>query len=181
MKLYIFWSKVSIWNVNYARAAAFNFDTRTDVLVKFLRQKMSRPQGDSYPKPSGSCRMPQPLEQSGPDVWRLKFLSTGSGGIDNFSLISRLRQHVCIIALLYYRYAWIIPIHYAGTNTPFRVHILGHEVYPLWPPRAIWLHRSVSTLARVMACWYINTNIIQNQQTSCSPLCQTYKPAIITN
>ena len=41
-------SKVNIWYVNCARATAFIFDTRTDVLVKvskFLRQKMSRPEG----------------------------------------------------------------------------------------------------------------------------------------
>ena len=37
------WSKVNVWNVNFARAITFIFDTRTDVLVKvskFLRQKM---------------------------------------------------------------------------------------------------------------------------------------------
>ena len=36
-----FWSKVNIWYVNCARATAFIFETRTDVLVKvskFLRQ-----------------------------------------------------------------------------------------------------------------------------------------------
>ena len=41
-----FWSIVNIWNVNCARATAFIFDTRTDVLVKvskFLRQKISLP------------------------------------------------------------------------------------------------------------------------------------------
>ena len=50
-----FWSKVYIWNVNCARTTAFIFDTRTGVLVKvskFLRQKMSRPEGDSNPQPS---------------------------------------------------------------------------------------------------------------------------------
>ena len=55
-----FWSKVNIWNVNCARATAFIFDTRTGVLgkvSKFLRQKMSRPEGDSNPQPSDSCRM----------------------------------------------------------------------------------------------------------------------------
>ena len=55
-----FLSKVNIWNVNYARATAFIFDTRTDVLVKvskFLRQKMFRPEGDSITQPSDSCRM----------------------------------------------------------------------------------------------------------------------------
>ena len=55
-----FWSKVNFWYVNCARAAAFFFDTRTGVLVKvskFLRQKMSRPEGDSNPQPSDSCRM----------------------------------------------------------------------------------------------------------------------------
>ena len=32
-----FWSKVNIWNVNSARATAFIYDTRTDVLVKVSR------------------------------------------------------------------------------------------------------------------------------------------------
>ena len=47
-----FLSKVNIWNVNCARATSFIFDTRTVVLVKvskFLRQKRSRPEGDSNP------------------------------------------------------------------------------------------------------------------------------------
>ena len=55
-----FWSKVKIWNVNCARAIAFIFDTRTGVLgkvSKFLRQKMSRPEGDSKSETSESCRM----------------------------------------------------------------------------------------------------------------------------
>ena len=50
----IFSSKVNIWNVNCARATAVIFDTQTDILVKvskFLRQKMSRPEGDSIPQP----------------------------------------------------------------------------------------------------------------------------------
>ena len=50
-----FWSKINIWYVNCARATAFIFDTRTDVLVKvskFLRQKMSRPGGGLEPQPS---------------------------------------------------------------------------------------------------------------------------------
>ena len=40
-----FWSKVNVSNANCARATAFIFDTRTDILVKvskFLRQKISR-------------------------------------------------------------------------------------------------------------------------------------------
>ena len=44
----IFWRKVNIWNINCVQATALIFDTRTDVLVKvskFLRQKMSRPEG----------------------------------------------------------------------------------------------------------------------------------------
>ena len=60
-KVYVlFFKKVNIWNVNCARATAFIFDTRTGVLAKvskFLRQKMSRPEGDSNPQPSDSCRM----------------------------------------------------------------------------------------------------------------------------
>ena len=55
-----FWSKPNMWNVNCARATAFIFDTRTGVLEKvskILRQKMSRPEGDSKPQPSDSCRI----------------------------------------------------------------------------------------------------------------------------
>ena len=43
-----FWSKVNIWNVNCARATAFIFDTRTDVLgkvSKFLRETVSTLEG----------------------------------------------------------------------------------------------------------------------------------------
>ena len=53
-------NKVNIWNVNCARATAFIFDTRTGVLVKvskFLRQKMSLPEGDLNPQLSDSCWM----------------------------------------------------------------------------------------------------------------------------
>ena len=48
-----FWSKVNIRNVNCAWATAFILNTRIGVLVKvskFLRQKMSRPEGDSVDK-----------------------------------------------------------------------------------------------------------------------------------
>ena len=47
-----FLSKANIWIVYCARATAFIFDTPTDVLVKvskFLRQKMSRPEGARTP------------------------------------------------------------------------------------------------------------------------------------
>ena len=40
----------NIWNVNCVWTTTYNFDTRTDVLVKvskFVRLKMSRPEGDS--------------------------------------------------------------------------------------------------------------------------------------
>ena len=52
-----FWSKVNTWNAYCARATAFIFDTRNDVLVKvskILRQKISRPEGDLNPQPSDS-------------------------------------------------------------------------------------------------------------------------------
>ena len=70
---------------NCARATAFIFDTRTGVLVKvstFLRQKMSRREGDSNPQPSDSCRMLQPFELSRPDIYCPMFFNTGSGVID---------------------------------------------------------------------------------------------------
>ena len=50
--LIFFKEKLAFWNVNYKRATAFIFDTRTYVLVevsKFLRQKMSRPEWNSTP------------------------------------------------------------------------------------------------------------------------------------
>ena len=65
----------------HGRATAFIFDTRTDVLVKvskFLRQKMSRPEADSNPQPSDSCRMLYLFELSGPDICCAMFLNTGS-------------------------------------------------------------------------------------------------------
>ena len=55
----IFWSKVNIWNVNCAQATAFIFDTRTDVLMKvwkFLRQKISQPEGEFNPLTFGFMR-----------------------------------------------------------------------------------------------------------------------------
>ena len=55
-----FLSKLNIWNASCARATAFIFDTRMDVLVnvsKILRQKMFRPDRDSNPQPSDWCRM----------------------------------------------------------------------------------------------------------------------------
>ena len=53
-------SKFNIRNVNYARATSFIFDTGTGVLVKvskFLRQKMSRHEGNSNPQHLDSYRM----------------------------------------------------------------------------------------------------------------------------
>ena len=47
-----FWSKVNIWNVNCARATAFIFDTRTDVLgkvSKFLWETVSTLGGTRTP------------------------------------------------------------------------------------------------------------------------------------
>ena len=47
-----FLCKLNMWNANCVRATAFIFNTRTDVLVKvlkFFRQKLSRPEGDTNP------------------------------------------------------------------------------------------------------------------------------------
>ena len=49
---YIFSNKVNIWNVNCERAAAFIFDTRTDILVKvskYLEQKCLHLRGIGTP------------------------------------------------------------------------------------------------------------------------------------
>ena len=72
-------SKVNIWNVNYARAITLIFDTRTDALLKvskFLRQKMSRPQGDSNTKLGIHAECSNHLSYQGqtfaiPCFWRL--------------------------------------------------------------------------------------------------------------
>ena len=59
-RILYFWSEVNMLNVNFAWATAFIFDTRTDVLrkvSKFLRRKMSRPEGESNPQPSDTCQM----------------------------------------------------------------------------------------------------------------------------
>ena len=53
---------------------------------KFLRQKMSRPEGDSNLQPSDSCRMLQPIELSGPDICCPMLLNTGSDGVDIFEV-----------------------------------------------------------------------------------------------
>ena len=60
MKLtwWYFLSKVNIWNINCVWASALIFETQMDVFVKvtkFLRLKISRPEGDSYPQPLDSC------------------------------------------------------------------------------------------------------------------------------
>ena len=53
MQISYFWSRINIWYVNSARATAFIFDTRTDILVKmskFLRQKSLGLGGTRNPK-----------------------------------------------------------------------------------------------------------------------------------
>ena len=47
---------------------------------------MSRPEGDSNPQPSYSCRMLQPIELSEPDICCRMLLNTGSDGIDIFKV-----------------------------------------------------------------------------------------------
>ena len=47
---------------------------------------MSRPDGDSNPRPSDSCRMFLPFELSGPDICSPVFFNAGSGGIDTFEV-----------------------------------------------------------------------------------------------
>ena len=84
-------------NVNFARATAFIFDTLTDVLVKlskFCRKKMSLPVGDSNPPPSYSCRMLQPLELPGPDIWCRMFLAATKQLYEWFS--PSVRPSVCL-------------------------------------------------------------------------------------
>ena len=83
------WNKVNIWNVNCVRATAFIFDTQTDVLEqvsKFLRQKLSLPEGDSNP-PTFEF-MPNSLT-----IWAIRarhllshVFNTGSGGINIFEV-----------------------------------------------------------------------------------------------
>ena len=88
--VYIYQSFISyFWNVNCARATAFIFDTRTGVLVKvstFLRQKMSRPEGDTKPPTFGF--MPNAITYWARRARHLlsHVLNTGSGGIDIFEV-----------------------------------------------------------------------------------------------
>ena len=86
------WNKVNIGNVNCARATAFIFDTPTDVLVKvskFLRQKISRPERDSNPQPSDSCRMLLTIWAISARHLLPMFFNTGSGGIDIFTTVTK--------------------------------------------------------------------------------------------
>ena len=53
---------------------------------KFLRQKMSRPEGGSNPQPSDLWRMLQSFELSGPDICCLMHLNTVFGGIDSYEV-----------------------------------------------------------------------------------------------
>ena len=60
--------RVNIWTVKCAREQAFILDTRTGVRVKlstFLREKMSRSEGDSTPQPSDSCECSNHLRYQG--------------------------------------------------------------------------------------------------------------------
>ena len=66
------------------RGQQHSFSTHERKLSKFLRQKMCRPEGDSNPQPSDSCRMLLPFELSGPEIFCPMFLNTSSGGIDIF-------------------------------------------------------------------------------------------------
>ena len=98
-----FLSKVIISNVNCVRATAFIFDTRTNVLVKlstFLRQKMSRPEGDSNPQHSDSCRMLLPFELSGPDIYCPMNRSSGSPrGMSRW-------KHISVLNTMYGCWKW---------------------------------------------------------------------------
>ena len=77
-QIYVLKLSFEMWSV---RATTFIFDSRTDVLVKvskFLKQKMSRPEGHSNSQSSYSCRMLQPFELSRPDICCPMFFNTGS-------------------------------------------------------------------------------------------------------
>ena len=76
---------VNIWNVNCVQATAFIFDSRTAVLVKgsgFLRQRMSQPEGDSYPPTFGFMPNALTIWAIGPDISYHMFWNTVFGGID---------------------------------------------------------------------------------------------------
>ena len=95
IQAWIFWSKVNLWNVNCARATAFIFDTRTGVLWKVsksLRQKMSRPEGDSNLQPSDSRRMLYLIVLSVPDICCPMLFDTGPGGKEFFGMLTVRRQ-----------------------------------------------------------------------------------------
>ena len=48
-----FWSTVSIWNVNCARATAFSFDTRAGVLVEMSKMSRQKTRGGLEPPTFG--------------------------------------------------------------------------------------------------------------------------------
>ena len=66
-----FFSKVNICNVNCAS-------------VQVLRQKMSRPEGDSNPNHRFHAECFNLLSNMGPDICCPMFLNTGSSGVDIF-------------------------------------------------------------------------------------------------
>ena len=85
--------KFTIWNASCARATAFIFDKQKGILVNvsnFLRQKMSRPDGDLNPPTFGFMPNAITIGLSGPDICCPMFCNTGSGGIDNFEVLDIL-------------------------------------------------------------------------------------------
>ena len=68
-------------------------------------QKMSRPEGESKPQSSDSCRMLWPLELSGTDIFCPMYFNTGSGGIDIFVVKLTFETLKCVRAALFNFYA----------------------------------------------------------------------------
>ena len=73
----LFWSKVNIWNVNYARVTTFIFDIRTDVSVKvstFLRLKYLDLRGTRTPNLRIHAERSNHLSYQGVPIWRCRYV-----------------------------------------------------------------------------------------------------------
>ena len=145
-----FWSKVNIWNANCARATAFIFDSRTDVLVKvskISRQKMLRSDGDANLPTFGF--MPNALT-----TWAIR--------------ASHLLSHVFEYWLWRYRYLKAKLTFEVLTACGQQHSFSTHERMFLWKYR--WLRdRKCLKIAEIFFIWkrFSKTEKIMNNKKHC--------------
>ena len=102
--IYIYWSKANIWNINYARATAYIFDTRTDVLVKcqsLWNRKCLDLRGTRTPNLRIHAECSHHLSYQGQTFAVPCFFNTGSGGIDIFKVKLTLKNVNCVRATVF--------------------------------------------------------------------------------